>query len=160
MTIKSIFAALSTALLCSTVITTVCAADVAEDFKVVDLNTLDIKVSESSDVELIQANIKELEPITPKAFFKSSHYYVSPKDPITQLSHGPFAAVQSGSSDTFDALALGWMVGFDQPDNGAGGWNVGLGVVVKSNYQPVDANDFNRQSQDGVGLVLMSSFSF
>ncbi len=86
---------------------------------------------------------------------------------------GPFVALQPGTNDIIEAIAVGLMIGFRRPDDIKGSsWNVGIGYVTDPNVriladgfvenQPPPGNEtevrFKEISQDGV--VLLFSFSF
>lgn len=109
-----------------------------------------------------------------------SHYFFIPQGrflkldsmPPTQWGVGPFVALQPGTEEIIEAVAIGIMVGFRRPDESGASWNVGIGYITDPNVQilgdgfvenqPPPGNEtevrFKETSQDGV--VILFSFSF
>lgn len=110
-----------------------------------------------------------------------SHYFFLPDKKFLYLEGldqgrwgwGPFVALQPGTEEIIEAVAVGVMLGFRRPKDETGSsWNVGLGYVTDPNVnilgdgfvanQPPPGNEtavrLKEISQDGV--VLLFSFSF
>ncbi|MBN2131593.1 MAG: hypothetical protein JW741_18995 [Sedimentisphaerales bacterium] len=110
-----------------------------------------------------------------------SHYFFTPGGRFLKLDdlypgrwgYGPFVALQPGTDEIIEAVAVGVMVGFRRPNDDSGSsWNIGVGYVTDPNEQVLGdgfvANEpppgtettvrFKEVSQDGV--VLLFSFSF
>ena len=107
---------------------------------------------------------------TPARIMLESHYFFTSKD--GNFGHGPFVALQPGSNEIIEAIALGYMWGFkrDSPKGSSDSWNIGLGIVVDPNVQtlgdgiepnePLPTGDSLRfKEETETGLLIMSSFS-
>lgn len=109
-----------------------------------------------------------------------SHYFFVPEKKfigLDGLDHGrwgwgPFVALQPGTDEIIEAIAVGLMVGFRRPEESGNSWNIGIGYITDPNVnilgdgftenQPPPGNEtairLKEVSQDGV--VLLFSFSF
>lgn len=109
-----------------------------------------------------------------------SHYFFVPEKKFMGLDGlvqgrwgwGPFVALQPGTDEIIEAIAVGFMVGFRRPEESGNSWNIGIGYVTDPNVnilgdgftenQPPPGNEtairLKEVSQDGV--VLLFSFSF
>lgn len=109
-----------------------------------------------------------------------SHYFFVPEKKFMGLDGvdhgswgwGPFVALQPGTDEIIEAIAVGLMVGFRRPEESGNSWNIGIGYVTDPNVnilgdgftenQPPPGNEtairLKEVSQDGV--VLLFSFSF
>lgn len=113
-----------------------------------------------------------------------AHYFFEPKNkgskgysffgltPADKWGHGPFVALQPGTEEIIEAIGVGWMAGFRQPEKLNDSWNLGIGYVVDPSVKvladgmeenkPLPAGEtkvrFKETSQGG--LFLLASFSF
>ena len=109
-----------------------------------------------------------------------SHYFFVPGGRFLKMNSlgpgkwgwGPFVALQPGTNEIIEAIAVGFMVGFRREVEGASSWNIGVGYVTDPNVQvlgdgfvenqPPPGNEtevrFKEISQDGI--VLLFSFTF
>ena len=110
-----------------------------------------------------------------------SHYFFVPEGRFMKLDSlpsgrwgwGPFVALQPGTDDIIEAIAVGLMIGFRRSgDEKGSSWNIGVGYVTDPNVnvlgdgfvenQPPPGNEtevrLKEISQDGV--VLLFSFTF
>jgi hypothetical protein len=60
------------------------------------------------------------------------HYFF--RDSDFGFNHGPFVAVQPGSDEIINSVAIGYMMGWKKADK-TSSWNIGLGVVADPNVQ-------------------------
>lgn len=92
-----------------------------------------------------------------------------------KCSHGPFVAIEAGSSgsSTISAYGLGWMLGFkkNSKEGDVSSWNIGVGYAVRSGVrvlgdglypdQPLPANDKIRYKEiSQSGWMWFNSFTF
>jgi hypothetical protein len=111
-----------------------------------------------------------------------SHYFFKPASKsFLQMveagnwGHGPFVALQPGTDEIIEAVALGWMVGFKRagaPSNATNSWNIGIGLVVDPNVQvlgeglepnqplPPGETQVRYKEESQVGILILTSFSF
>jgi len=110
-----------------------------------------------------------------------SHYFFKPNKSFlnvvekNQWGWGPFVALQPGSDEIIEAIALGWMIGFKregQQTDDTSSWNFGLGLVVDPNAQTLgsglNANSPLPDGEEGIrfkeesqlGILFLTSFSF
>ncbi len=106
-----------------------------------------------------------------------SHYFFQPATRIWNVKPGnwgvgPFVALQPGTDEIIEAVALGVMIGFKRPDETGTSWNIGIGVVVDPNVQilgdgfvenqapPVGETQVRFKEKSQVGLLLIASFGF
>ena len=114
-----------------------------------------------------------------RVMLESHYFFLSEKTrlfgivPPERWGLGPFIALQPGTDEIIEAVALGVMVGFRRAGTDSGSsWNLGLGWVTDPNVQILGdgfvANEappgnetevrYKQTSQDGI--VLLVSFSF
>ncbi len=106
-----------------------------------------------------------------------SHYFFQPNARIWNVQPGnwgigPFVALQPGTQEIIEAVALGIMMGFKRPDETGSSWNIGIGAVVDPNVQilgdgftenqppPAGETQIRFQEKSQVGILLLASFSF
>lgn len=109
-----------------------------------------------------------------------SHYFFTPERKFLGLKdlgkdtwgYGPFVALQPGTDEIIEAIAIGVMLGFRRAEGNGSSWNIGIGYVTDPNEKILGdgftanmappgnetAVRFKEISQDGV--VLLFSFSF
>jgi hypothetical protein len=106
--------------------------------------------------------------------------------PPGDWGHGPFVAIEAGSggNNVVTAFALGWMIGLRQPTwdpttntakySSTASWNFGIGLRIDPSVQVLgdgitanaplppgeSASPVRLKTEQGYGLILISSFSF
>jgi hypothetical protein len=85
---------------------------------------------------------------------------------------GPFVALQPGTDDIIEAIALGGMIGFRRPNGGSESFNLGLGVVIDPNTRilgeglvanqplPGGETEIRYKQEMQTGLLVLASFGF
>lgn len=85
---------------------------------------------------------------------------------------GPFIALQPGTDNIIEAVAIGGMVGFRRPGTGTESFNLGLGVVIDPNTRilgdgivaneplPVGETTIRYKEKMQTGVLLLASFGF
>ena len=107
-----------------------------------------------------------------------SHYFFVPDFSFIKLvdtgkwGHGPFVALQPGTKDIIEAIALGWMVGFRKGCETNNSWNIGIGMVVDPNVKvlgdgieenkplPTGETEVRLKETSQWGIIILTSFSF
>ncbi len=107
-------------------------------------------------------------------FFKPSRRFLWGVNP-DGWGHGPFVALQPGTNEIIEAVALGWMWGFkrgNSADETTDSWNIGIGVVVDPNVQvfgdglqpnqplPAGETQIRYKEESQYGVLILTSFSF
>lgn len=111
-----------------------------------------------------------------------SHYFFTPKKQFrlnpnmaaNQWGWGPFVALQPGTDEIIEAVALGVMWGFKRNDNpkDTSSWNIGIGAVVDPNVRvlgdgieegkplPSGETEIRYKEKSQGGVLILTSFSF
>ena len=152
--------------------------------------TLDVgKTDRVREAELVNGVVRVKDEDNGRArIMLESHYFFKPcqsadGQPIAGCSlpfglkggdfgWGPFMALQPGTDNIIEAVALGAMLGFRRPGEGSESFNLGLGVVVDPNTrvlgdglianQPLPAGEtaIRYKEEMQTGLLLLASFGF
>lgn len=111
-----------------------------------------------------------------------SHYFFTPQKSFilndnlkaNDWGWGPFVALQPGTDEIIEAIALGVMWGFKRHEetSGTSSWNIGLGAIVDPNVTVLgDGIEANKPLPEGEteirlkeksqwGVLILTSFSF
>lgn len=103
-----------------------------------------------------------------------SHYFFEPSTDKLYLGHGPFIALQPGSTETIDAIGMGWMIGLRKKASsgsyGNNSWNFGIGIIVDPNSkvlgdgleknQPTLEQQVRYKTESETGVLLFTSFGW
>lgn len=94
--------------------------------------------------------------------------------PKTKIGHGPFVAVQPGSEDIINAVALGWMIGlkYSTNDKSNRSFNLGIGYAADPNVRilgeglqpnkplPENETEIRYKEKTQYGVIIMFSTSW
>ncbi|MEC4890103.1 MAG: hypothetical protein RI101_08575 [Nitrospira sp.] len=113
-----------------------------------------------------------------------THYFFKPEADLfwgvkaKEWGHGPFVALQPGSQNIVEAVAIGWMIGFRRADGDSSditknsSFNLGVGFVVDPKVQvlgegitknqalPSGETQIRYRDTAQYGILILSSFSF
>jgi hypothetical protein len=141
--------------------------------------TLDVgKNNRVSEAEVVNGIVRVKDEDNGRArIMLESHYFFTPDwapfgvEP-GDFGWGPFIALQPGTDNIVEAVALGAMMGFRRPVEGTESFNIGLGVVVDPNTRilgegiradqplPIGETTVRYKEQMQTGVLLLASFGF
>lgn len=141
--------------------------------------TLDIGTSDRvNEAELVNGIVRVTDEDNGRArIMLESHYFFTPNASLFGVAHknwgmGPFVALQPGTDDIIEAIALGGMIGFRRPGATTESFNIGVGVVIDPNTQvlgegiipneplPAGETEIRYKEEMQTGVLLLASFGF
>lgn len=141
--------------------------------------TLDVgKTDRIREAELVNGIVRVKDEDNGRArIMLESHYFFKPEATPFGLEKGdfgwgPFMALQPGTDNIIEAVALGAMMGFRRPGAGSESFNLGLGVVVDPNTRvlgdaiianealPTGETAIRYKEEMQTGMLLLASFGF
>lgn len=89
------------------------------------------RIDEAEVIDGIVRVTKEKNDI-PRLMLESHYFFPLGRETKGQrmYGHGPFVAIQSGSSEIIEAIGMGWMLGFRRSFDQEQSFNVGFGPIV------------------------------
>ena len=121
---------------------------------------------QSQVTELLTSTVSSLDIQQPQLQLSHVSFSTEAVGSGFRFGHGPFAAIHNGQFNSFDVVAVGWMVNFNQQPGTAKGWHVGLGVMVETDFKAASLGNGSVFSSELItrssrpGLALMAGFSF
>ena len=140
--------------------------------------TIDIGSNDRvSEAELVNGIVRVKDSDNSRArLMLESHYFFKNQQPVLGLpvgdvGFGPFMALQPGTDEIIEAVALGAMIGF-RKGTGSESFNIGIGMIVDPNTRilgdglkangplPTGETEIRYKEEPQTGVVILASFAF